>query len=75
MKERVKVFTYSLGTGATVIESKLEDHINDFLAQTKGTFVRATQSECERQGTAHVTVCVWYVPDQSPPGQAQPVSS
>jgi hypothetical protein len=65
MKERVKVFTYSLGTGATVIESKLEDRINDFLAQTKGTFVRATQSESERQGTAHVTVCVWYEPVSS----------
>lgn len=65
MKERVKVFTYSLGTGATVIESKLEDQINDFLAQTKGTFLRVTQSESERQGTAHVTVCLWYLPDES----------
>ena len=65
MKQRVKVFTYSSGTGATVIESKLEDQINDFLAQTGGTFVRATQSESERQSVAHVTVCIWYVPDGS----------
>ncbi len=65
MKERVKVFTYSSGTGATVIESKLEDQINEFLAKTGGTFVRATQSESERQAVAHVTVCIWYLPDGS----------
>ena len=64
MKERVKVFTFSSGTGATVIESKLEDQINDFLAHTPGTFLRATQSESERQGMAHVTVCIWYLPDE-----------
>lgn len=64
MKERVKVFTFASGSGATLIESKLEDQINDFLAHTKGTFLRSTQSESERQGMAHVTVCIWYLPEE-----------
>jgi len=29
MKECVKVFTYTSGTGSTVIETSLEDHINE----------------------------------------------
>ncbi len=62
MKERVKVFTYSSGTGATLIESPLEDHINEWLEHTPGEIVAVTQSESERQGVAHITVCVWYRP-------------
>lgn len=65
MKERVKVFTYASGTGATVIETALEDHINEFLKNVDGRLVNVTQSESERQGTAHVTLCVWYVPNEN----------
>jgi hypothetical protein len=63
MQERVKVFTYVSGTGSTLIETKLEDHINEWLAANKGRLVRVSQSESERQGAAHVTVCVWYAPE------------
>jgi hypothetical protein len=66
MQDRVKIFTYSSGTGATVIESKLEDDLNAWLAQSEGRITRITQSESERQGTAHVTVAVWYVPAEVP---------
>jgi hypothetical protein len=48
MKERVKVFTYTSGTGAAVIQSSLEDHINEWLAGVHGRIVRITQSESER---------------------------
>ena len=65
MRERVKVFTYVSGTGSTVIESSLEDHINQWLKSVDGEVRVITQSESERQGTAHVTVCVWYVPAKS----------
>lgn len=64
MKERVKIFTYVSGTGATVIEPTLEDDINGWLAKVKGKLVSVTQSESERDGTAHLTVCVWYLPDE-----------
>ncbi|QDU38764.1 hypothetical protein Mal4_30940 [Maioricimonas rarisocia] len=60
MNERVKVFTYSSGTGSTVIETSLEEHINEWLEHTDGEVVRVTQSESERRGTAHLTVCIWY---------------
>lgn len=63
MQERVKVFTYVSGTGSTLIETKLEDHINEWLTAAKGRLVHVSQSESERQGAAHVTVCVWYVPE------------
>jgi hypothetical protein len=63
MQERVKVFTYVSGTGSTLIETKLEDHINEWLAANSGRLVRVSQSESERQGAAHVTVCVWYMPE------------
>ena len=67
MKERVKVFTYTSGTGSTVIQTSLEDHINEWLAGVRGRIVRITQSESERpKAGPHVTVCVWYVPDESP---------
>lgn len=62
MKERVKVFTYSSGTGSTLIETSLEDHINEWLAKNDAKLLFATQSESERNGTAHVTVCVWHMP-------------
>lgn len=62
MHERVKVFTYSSGTGATVIEPKFEDDLNAWLEHAHGRIVQITQSESERQGTAHVTVAIWYIP-------------
>lgn len=63
MKERVKVFTFLSGSGATVIEPALEDHVNEWLAETNGELVSFTQSESDRAGVGqHVTVCVWYVP-------------
>lgn len=65
MKERVRVFTYVSGTGSTVIETTLEDHINEWLESVDGEVVRVTQSESERQGAAHLTVCVWYLPANS----------
>jgi hypothetical protein len=34
MRERVKVFTCISGSGATVIEPPLEDHLNEY--QSKG---------------------------------------
>jgi len=63
MRERVKVFTFISGTGATVIETALEDHLNEWLAAVDGEVFEVTQSESERDGAGHhVTVCVWYVP-------------
>ncbi|MGH7127450.1 MAG: hypothetical protein ACREJB_07940 [Planctomycetaceae bacterium] len=67
MDERVKIFTYRSGSGQTLIESTLEDNINEWLQQTGGEIVRVTQSESERQGTAHITICVWYLPDDDEP--------
>jgi hypothetical protein len=61
MKERMKVFTYVSGTGATVIETTLEDNINEWLESVDGQLLHVTQSESERQGAAHLTVCVWYI--------------
>jgi len=63
MRERVKIFTYVSGTGATVVETPLEDHINEWLASVEGKVVNVSQSESERQGAAHITVCVWYLPE------------
>lgn len=65
MNERVKVFTYTSGTGSTVIESGLEDHVNDWLQQTNGKLLFVTQSESERQGAAHITVAIWYLPEDA----------
>jgi len=66
MRERVKVFTYVSGTGATVVETTLEDHINEWLESVEGKLLNVTQSESERDGTAHVTICVWYSPESAP---------
>jgi hypothetical protein len=66
MQERVKVFTYRSDIGASLIESELEDHINEWLQRTGGELVTITQSESERHGQAHVTVCVWYRPEGKP---------
>lgn len=63
MTTRVKVFTYISGSGSTVIESSLEDHINEFLESLDGSLLDISQSESERAGGGHhVTVCIWYVP-------------
>ena len=68
MNERVKIFTYASGTGTTVIEPRLEDDINEWLEGVNGTLTRVSQSESERKGTAHVTVCIWYQPDEAASG-------
>ncbi len=61
MKERVKVFTFITGHGEAVVASPLEDHMNQWLSQTKGRVTRVSQSESERPGNGHhVTVCIWY---------------
>ena len=67
MKERVKIFTFTSGTGATVIQTTVEDHINEWLAGAGGRIIHVSQSESERPGAGpHVTVCVWYVPEELP---------
>ena len=61
MKERVKVFTFVTGHGEAIIASPLEEHINQWLAQSRGKLTHITQSESERPGNGHhVTVCIWY---------------
>src|SRR5947209_8613670 len=50
MHERVKMFTYVSGHGATLIEPPIEDMINQWLATANGRLVRVTQSESERAG-------------------------
>ena len=68
MQERVKIFTYVGGHGATLIEPPLEDHINQWLSSVPGKLLRVSQSESERSGGGqHVTVCIWYLPDAPTP--------
>ncbi len=65
MKEQVKVFTFVSGHGETVVEPPHEDHINQWLSMTKGRVVHVSQSESEDgQAGHHVTVCLWYVPEE-----------
>ncbi len=67
MKERVKVFTFVSGHGETVVEPPHEDHINQWLSMATGRVVHVSQSESERDEAGHhVTVCVWYVPEEQP---------
>ena len=64
MKERMKVFTFLSGHGETLLEPRHEDTINQWLAGVDGRVMQVSQSESVRQGVGHhVTVCVWYVPD------------
>lgn len=73
MRTRVKIFTYCSGTGSTLIESTLEDHINEWLRRVDGRVLFVTQSESERQKTAHTTVSIWYEPvNETEPGLAEP---
>jgi hypothetical protein len=61
MCERVKIFTFLNGHGETLLESRHEEQINQWLANLKGTVRHISQSESERPGVGHhVTVCVWY---------------
>jgi hypothetical protein len=73
MRERMKMFTYVSGHGATLIEPPVEDTINGWLASVHGRLLHVSQSESERTGVGHhVTVCVWYVPEepaQQPAGE------
>lgn len=63
MNERVKIFNYITGSGETPIATKLEDHVNEWLASVPGKLVSVSQSESNRNsGGQHVTLCVWYEP-------------
>jgi hypothetical protein len=66
MQPRVKIFTYVSGERSTLLESELEENINEWLANTGGQLLQISQSESQRPGASqHVTVCIWYVPDES----------
>ena len=66
MRARLKVFTYISGTGSTVIETTLEDRVNEWLAEPDGELLEITQSESVRKdGGHHVTVGIWYQPMHS----------
>ena len=66
MRERVKVFTFVSGHGETVVGSTQEEHVNRWLASVDGKLLHVSQSESERPGVGHhITVCVWYVPEES----------
>jgi hypothetical protein len=68
MSERVKVFSFVTGHGQSVLEPPVEEHINQWLATTGGRILKVSQSESERAGSGHhVTVCVWYAPDERAP--------
>ena len=65
MQERVKVFTFVSGHGETVVD-RHESQINQWLQSTRGQVMEISQSESERAGAGHhVTICVWYVPDEA----------
>jgi len=67
LKERVKVFTFLSGHGETVVQPSHEDHINQWLSMAKARLVHVSQSESAQGGTGHhVTVCVWYIPEEHP---------
>jgi hypothetical protein len=73
MQERVKVFTFVSGHGETVVEPPHEDHINQWLSTIRGQVVDISQSESERAGKGHhVTICVWYVPEEPTEGTPSP---
>jgi len=66
MKERVKVFTFVSGHGETLVDPPHEEHINQWLANVRGQIEEITQSESGRAGAGHhVTVCVWYIPEEA----------
>jgi len=67
MKERVKVFTFVSGHGETVAGLPQEDHINQWLSTARGRMAHVSQSESAHLGASHhVTVCVWYIPEEHP---------
>jgi hypothetical protein len=66
MQERLKIFTFVSGHGETVLEPRHEEHINQWLAATRGSLVAVTQSESVRDSSGHhVTLCVWYVGEEA----------
>lgn len=67
MNEQVKIFSHVTGRGGMLIESPLEDNINEWLVHTPGEVRRVTQSESDRDGVTHITICVWYVPASAAP--------
>ena len=65
MREQVKIFTFVSVHGETVVEPKHEDRINQWLSSNKGRLANITQSESVRPGGGHhVTVCIWYIPEE-----------
>lgn len=64
MQERVRIFTDTSGAAPTAIKTHLEDEINNWLAATQGTFLQATQSESRGEKTSHLSIAVWYRPDE-----------
>jgi hypothetical protein len=65
MQERVKLFTFISGHGETIVQTPLEEHINQWLSTVKGRLVQVSQSESQRGGAGqHVTVCLWYIPEE-----------
>jgi hypothetical protein len=67
MQERVKIFTFLSGHGAALLDPPVEEQINRWLTDIKGTLVNVSQSESERTGAGqHVTVCLWYIPGGEP---------
>jgi hypothetical protein len=65
MRERVKMFTFISGHGATLVSDPHEEQINQWLATVKGRILHVSQSESERAGGGHhITVCVWYAAEE-----------
>ena len=47
MQARVKLFSYAGGHGTTLIDTPLEDTINQWLASEPGQLLHVSQSESE----------------------------
>jgi hypothetical protein len=72
MRERVKIFSFVSGHGETIVQPRLEEHINDWLSKTQARLLFVSQSESEHASSSHhITVCVWHVPQEGlePPRQ------
>ena len=63
VQERIKIFTDITGTNPAVIESHLEDEINDWLSRTSGEILAVTQSEARDANRSHLTIAITYRPE------------
>ena len=76
MEARLKLFTFVSGHGETLVDPPTEDHINEWLATSKGKVVSVTKSESQRPGGGHhITVGIWYLPEAQAPAWEFPNSS